>query len=166
MWSYFDAECAGWRTRRTRKHSCSHLLDVYPGVMFNLISCLHTRLWWDWQSLILDADSQVLYCLQSTWHLSLRQGWIAILQYNSRHFWWQECTQIPNPKHEGIKKTKNTSIFGNTKMKWKKKLKQCITFTYWTHEEQRINTVKSYLQYIITLTLSIYSSRLCIVYHE
>lgn len=123
MWSYFDAECAGWRTRRTRKHSRSHLLDVYPGVMFNLISCLHTRLWWDWQSLILDADSQVLYCLQSTWHLSLRQGWIAILQYNSRHFWRQECTQIPNPKHEGIKKTKNTSIFGNTKMKWKKQIK-------------------------------------------
>lgn len=92
----FDAERAGSRTSRTRKHS---LVDVYPGVMFHLISCQHTRVWWDWQTFILEvrilgADSQVLYWLHWSWRLSLRRGSITILQYNSRHYWQQECTQI------------------------------------------------------------------------
>lgn len=106
----FDAERAGSRTSRTRKHS---LVDVYPGVMFHLISCQHTRVWWDWQTFILEvrilgADSQVLYWLHWSWRLSLRRGSITILQYNSRHYWQQECTHH-NANIQG-QKTTNTSI--------------------------------------------------------
>lgn len=119
MWSNFDAERAGSRTSRTRKHSRSHLVDVYPGVMFNPISCLHTKLWWDWQSLmpavrILVADSQVLYCLHSSWHLSVRRGWITGLQHNARRYRWQECKQIPmQTRRDKTITTTNTHIFFN-----------------------------------------------------
>lgn len=116
------------------------------GVVFNLISCLHTRLWRDWQSLmpavrILDVDSQVLYCLHSTWCLSLRRGWIAIWQHKWRRFWWQKCTKIPKQTLRDLKK-KTHFLFEFLSIRMNGKLKRCITFTYWAHEEQRSNTVK------------------------
>lgn len=90
MWSYSDSEHVGSRTSRPRKHTRSHPVHVYPGVMFSLISCLHTSLWWDWQSSMvelrpLEADSRVLYCLRSTRHVGMRRGCTVIQVRRNAH---------------------------------------------------------------------------------